>query len=81
MKKIVAMILSVALAFPAASLLAQQAPAPAAKQPVQVAVGAEPGAFSVFGMGTLVSAAIVVGLVLVVANAVDGNDTPATATR
>src|SRR6185503_7641165 len=58
MKKIVAMILSLALAVPTASLLAQQAPTQV-KQPVQVAQGGLPN-FSLFGMGAAASIAVVV---------------------
>ena len=83
MKKIIAMILSVALAIPAASLLAQQAPVAPAKQPVQVAQGGAPG-ISLFGLGTAGTIGLIVVAAIVVASAVDNDDDPvvtATATR
>ena len=86
MKKVVAIILSLALAVPTASLLAQQAPTQV-KQPVQVAQGGLPN-FSLFGMGAAASIAVVVVAAALVYNAVEDDDDPvvakaatATATR
>jgi len=84
MKKVIAIVLSLALAFPAASLLAQQAPAPA-KQPMQVAQGGPPPA-GLFGLGMAATVGLIVVAVVVVANVADDDDdalpvtAPATAT-
>ena len=72
MKKVIAIALSLALAFPAASLLAQQAPAPA-KQPMQVAQGGPPPA-GLFGLGMAATVGLVVLAVIVVANVADDDD-------
>ena len=80
MKKIFAFVLSLALAFPTASLLAQQAPAQ--QQPAQVAQAGGPPPAGLFGLGLGATVALGALLVIVVANAVDDDDTiiPATAT-
>ena len=74
MKKVLAVVLSLALAFPAASLLAQQAPA-SVKQPVQVAAGGIEG-FSLFGMTPVLSIALVVVAAVVIADQVNNDDDP-----
>ena len=73
MKKILAFVLSVALAFPTASLLAQQAPAQ--QQPAQVAQAGGPPPAGLFGLGLGATVALGALLVIVVANAVDDDDT------
>ena len=73
MKKVLAIVLSLALAFPAASLLAQQAPAP--KQPAQVAQAGGPPPAGLFGLGLGATVALGALLVIVIANAVDDDDT------
>ena len=79
MKKIVAMILSIALTLPAASLLAQQAPATPAKQPVQVAQGGNAPP-TLFGLGPVASITIMVVAVIAAAAAVNDDFTNASAT-
>ena len=73
MKKVLAMVLSLALAFPAASLLAQQAPAK--QQPAQVAQAGGPPPAGLFGLGIGASVAIVAIAVLAIAAATDDDDT------
>jgi len=81
MKKIVAIVVSLALALPAASLLAQQAPTQV-KQLVQVAQGGAAGP-TLFGLGPVASITIMVVAVVAAAAAVndDNNTVTATATR
>ena len=75
MKKVLAIALSLALAFPAASLLAQQAPAKV--QPVQVAYQGEVGGF--MGMGMATTMALIAALIITVAVSNDDQTTiPAT---
>ena len=77
MKKVLAIALSLMLAFPAASLMAQQSPAKG--QPVQTAyqTGAEAG-FMGMSMGAAIAAAVAIVVVAVAAN--NGNDFTPTAT-
>ena len=81
MKKIIAIVLSLALAFPAASVLAQQAPAPA-KQPIQVAQGGAPapGLFGLGWPGTVLVVALAAAAVFAIADNSD-DDNVATGTR
>jgi hypothetical protein len=76
MKKLLAVMLSLALAFPAAGVLAQQAK----QQPVQTAQAGAAGG-GLFGMGVGATVAIIAVAVLAVAAASDDDDTlpPATA--
>jgi hypothetical protein len=78
MKKVVAIILSLALAFPAASLLAQQAPA-SVKQPIQVAQGGPLEGFSLFGLSTMATVGLVVVAVAVTYEATKNDDDPVVA--
>ena len=78
MKRIMAVILSLALTFPAASLMAQQAPAKV--QPVQVAAAGGPeGGIAGMSLGATIAVIAAIGLVAVAANSND-NVLPATAT-
>jgi predicted metalloprotease len=71
MKKVLAIALSLMLAFPAASLMAQQAPAKV--QPAQVAYqGGPEGGVMGMSMGTAIAVAVAVVVVAVAAN--DSND-------
>ena len=79
MKKVLAIALSLMLAFPAASLMAQQAPAPAKVQPVQVAY--QTGAEGFLGMGTGAMIASLATLIIVISAANQSDSfTPAAGT-
>ena len=70
MKRIFAVVLSLALAFPAASLMAQQAPAKV--QPVQVAQsGGEGAGLMGMSMGATIAVIAAIALVAVAANSND----------
>jgi dienelactone hydrolase len=79
MRNVLAIALSLALAFPAASLMAQQAPAKV--QPVQVAQtgGSEAGLMGM-SMGATIAVVAALALVVVAANSNDDVTPVATAT-